>query len=188
MKVLLIVIDSFGIGAMPDADHFGDSGSNTYLNTIHKAPTILNNMIKLGLNNIDGINQANLGEVIGSYARLKELTIAKDTTAGHYEICGLVLKKPYPTYPNGFPKELLDKIQDKLGIEFIGNKVASGTEIIKELGNEHLRTQKPILYTSADSVFQIATHTDAYSLDKLYKIHKIERVSDKNIDNIAKSK
>lgn len=169
MKIVLIVIDSFGIGEMPDAQLFGDKGSNTYLNTIKAAPVTLDNLISLGLNNIDGVNLEN-NPTIGNFARLKELTIAKDTTAGHYEICGLILKNPYPTFPNGFPQELLDEIKNKLGVEFLGNKVASGTEIIKELGNEHLNTKKPILYTSADSVFQIATHTDIYTLDELYKL------------------
>lgn len=169
MKTILIVIDSFGIGEMPDAEIFGDRGSNTYLNTIKASTINLDNLISLGLNNIDGIELTN-SQTIGSYARLKELTIAKDTTAGHYEICGLILKNPYPTFPNGFPQELLEEIKNKLGVEFLGNKVASGTEIIKELGNDHLNTGKPILYTSADSVFQIATHTDVYSLDELYKL------------------
>lgn len=180
MKIELIVIDSFGIGEMPDADKFGDEGSNTYLNTYKKTNVQLNNLAKLGLNNIDGVNLSQ-DRVIGNYARLKELTFAKDTTAGHYEISGLILKNPYPTFPNGFPKELLDLLKDKLGVEFLGNKVASGTEIIKELGEEHLRTHKPIAYTSADSVFQIATHTDVYSLDELYKLcQDVRAVFDKD--------
>lgn len=180
MKIELIVIDSFGIGEMPDADKFGDEGSNTYLNTYKKTNVQLNNLAKLGLNNIDGVNLSQ-DRVIGNYARLKELTFAKDTTAGHYEISGLILKNPYPTFPNGFPKELLDFLKDKLGVEFLGNKVASGTEIIKELGQEHLRTHKPIAYTSADSVFQIATHIDVYSLDELYKLcHDVRVLFDKD--------
>lgn len=180
MKIELIVIDSFGIGEMPDADKFGDKGSNTYLNTYKKTNVQLNNLAKLGLNNIDGVNLSQ-DRVIGNYARLKELTFAKDTTAGHYEMSGLILKNPYPTFPNGFPKELLDLLKDKLGVEFLGNKVASGTEIIKELGEEHLRTHKPIAYTSADSVFQIATHTDVYSLDELYKLcHDVRVLFDKD--------
>lgn len=169
MKIILTVIDSFGIGAMPDAENFGDAGSNTYLNILNSTNVDLTNMKNLGLNHIDGIQLAN-EHAIGSYARLEESTIAKDTTAGHYEICGTVLEHPYPTFPNGFPQELLDIIKEKLGIEFLGNKVASGTEIIKELGHEHLSSKKPILYTSADSVLQIATHTDIFSLNELYKI------------------
>lgn len=180
MKVVLIVIDSFGIGEMPDADKFGDVGSNTYLNTLHKTNVKLNNLISLGLNNIDGINLSTNSN-IGSYARLKELTFAKDTTAGHYEMSGIIMEHPYPTFPNGFPSELLKTLKEKIGVEFIGNEVASGTEIIKRLGSEHLRTHKPIAYTSADSVFQIATHTDIYSLEELYSLcEKVRNVCDRN--------
>lgn len=166
-KVILIVLDSFGIGEMPDADKFGDIGSNTYLNIYKKTQVKLPNMEKLGLKNIDGINLSN-ESTIGNYCRLKELTFAKDTTAGHYEISGLVLPNPYPTFPNGFPKELMNIIEKETGCKFLGNKVASGTEIIKELGKEHLKTHKPIIYTSADSVLQIATHIDIYPLEELY--------------------
>jgi len=169
MKVLLIVIDSFGIGEMPDAHKFNDIGSNTYLNIYNNTNLSLPNMEKLGLKNIDGINLTN-NETIGSYARLKEKTFAKDTTAGHYEICGVIMENPYPTFPNGFPNELLEKIKEETGVEFLGNKVASGTEIIKELGEEHLKTKKPILYTSADSVLQIAAHSNIYSVDELYQL------------------
>lgn len=167
MKVLLVVIDSFGIGEMPDANLFHDEGSNTYLNTLKATGVRLDNMIKLGLNNIDGI-ELSQEETVGRYARLKELTIAKDTTAGHYEICGVVLEHPYPTFPNGFPKELMDRLEKELGVEFLGNEVASGTEIIARLGDRHVSERKPIIYTSADSVLQIATHTDIFSLDELY--------------------
>lgn len=169
MKVILIVIDSFGIGEMPDAVEFGDKESNTYLNILEKTALNLPNLISLGLNNIDGIN-LDSQNIKGSFARLKELTYAKDTTAGHYEICGLILNKPYPTFPNGFPKELLNILKKELNVQFLGNEVASGTEIIKRLGNKHLKTKKPIIYTSADSVLQIATHTDIYSLEKLYDL------------------
>ena len=176
MKITLIVLDSFGVGEMPDADKFGDEGSNTYLNTYKKTNIELPNMVSLGLNNIDGINLSN-GKVKGNYGRMKELTFAKDTTAGHYEICGLVLKNPYPTFPNAFPNELIKKIEKELGIELIGNEVASGTEIIKRLGQQHINERKPIIYTSADSVLQIATHTDVFSTKELYamceKIRKL---------------
>ena len=167
MKVVLIVLDSFGIGAMPDAKTFGDEGSNTYLNTLKATGVELTNMIALGLNNIDGIELSS-DDTIGRYARLKELTIAKDTTAGHYEICGVILENPYPTFPLGFPKELMDRLESELGVEFIGNEVASGTEIIARLGKQHISERKPIIYTSADSVLQIATHTDVFSLNELY--------------------
>lgn len=167
MKVVLIVLDSFGVGALPDANKFNDEGSNTYLNIYNKTKVNLPNLAKLGLNNIDGINLSS-EKTLGKYGRMKELTFAKDTTAGHYEICGLILDQPYPTFPNGFPKELIDKLESELNVKFIGNEVASGTEIIKRLGNKHLKNKTPILYTSADSVLQIATHTDVFSLEELY--------------------
>lgn len=167
MKIALIVLDGFGIGEMPDADKFGDIGSNSYLNTRKITNLTLNNMIKLGINNIDGIDLSS-NDTIGRYGKMKELTFAKDTTAGHYEICGIILDHPYPTFPNGFPNELISKLENELGVEFIGNEVASGTEIIERLGVEHLAYKKPIIYTSADSVLQIATHIDAFSLEELY--------------------
>ena len=180
MKVVLVVIDSFGVGEMPDADKFGDVGSNTYLNVLKKTNVDLKNMISLGLNNIDGINLSNK-DTIGNYMRLQELTLAKDTTAGHYEMSGIIMEHPYPTFPNGFPDELLKLLKEKTGVEFIGNEVASGTEIIERLGKLHLETHKPIAYTSADSVFQIATHTDIYSLEELYALcEKVRNICNKD--------
>lgn len=167
MKILLVVLDSFGVGEMPDAEQFGDKGSNTYLNVLQKTDIQLTNLKGLGLNNIDGI-ELSQDITYGNYGRMQELTFAKDTTAGHYEISGLILEHPYPTFPNGFPEELISKLEKGLGVEFLGNEVASGTEIIKRLGDRHLQEKKPIIYTSADSVLQIATHTDVFSLDKLY--------------------
>ena len=176
MKVVLIVLDSFGIGALPDAESFGDVGSNTYLNIKKKYNFSLPNMEGLGLNNIDGVNLSNK-KVKGNFGRMAEKTNAKDTTAGHYEICGLVLKNPYPTFPKGFPNELMQKIKDETGVEFLGNYVASGTEIIKRLGQEHLRSKKPIIYTSADSVLQIASHIDVLQLEELYSLcEKIRKI------------
>ena len=135
MKVVLVVIDSFGVCEMPDADKFGDVGSNTYLNVLKKTNVDLKNMISLGLNNIDGINLSNK-DTIGNYMRLQELTLAKDTTAGHYEMSGVIMEHPYPTFPNGFPDELLKLLKEKTGVEFIGNEVASGTEIIERRSEE----------------------------------------------------
>lgn len=176
MKTLLIVIDSFGIGEMPDAEKFGDTGSNTYINILNKTNLSLPNMENLGLKNIEGVDLRK-DTCIGSFARLKEKTFAKDTTAGHYEICGVVMEHPYPTFPNGFPQDLLDKIKKETGVEFLGNTVASGTEIIKNLGELHLQTKKPILYTSADSVLQIATHTDVYTVEELYSLcEKVRKI------------
>ena len=169
MKTILIVIDGLGIGEMPDANLFGDEDSNTYLNIKKQVKFNLPNLEKLGINNIDGINLSS-SPAIGNYARLSEITMAKDSTAGHYEMSGLILKNPYPVFKNGFPLELMKKLETATGLEFLGNEVASGTEIIKRLGQTHLETKKPIIYTSADSVLQIATHTDAFSLEELYSI------------------
>lgn len=169
MKVVLVVLDGFGIGAMPDAHLFGDVGSNTYINTLKVSNVSLPNMISLGLNNIEGIELSS-DNTKGRYARLKELTNAKDTTAGHYEITGVVLENPYPTFPQGFPEDLMSQLEGELGVKFIGNEVASGTEIIARLGAQHLLEKKPIIYTSADSVLQIATHTDVFSLEELYSM------------------
>ena len=127
MKVVLVVIDSFGIGEMPDADKFGDVGSNTYLNTLHKTNVKLNNLISLGLNNIDGINLST-DQTIGSYARLKELTFAKDTTAGHYEMSGIIMEHPYPTFPNGFP--IANTILAELSLDLLPQtKMANSIEL-----------------------------------------------------------
>lgn len=170
MRIFLIVVDSFGIGEMPDADKFGDRGSNTFLNIYKNTNLDLPNFANLGLYSIDGINLKHNKNVKGAYCRLSEKTPAKDTTAGHYEMMGIITKHPNPTYPKGFPENVIKKLERKCCCQFLGNCVASGTEIIKELGAEHIKTQKPILYTSADSVLQIAAHVDIISLDKLYDI------------------
>ena len=176
MKAILIVIDGFGIGELPDANLYDDKGSNTYLNIKKQVKFTLPHLEMLGLNNIDGVGLSQKTPQ-GNYARLLELTPAKDSTAGHYEIAGLPLKNPYPIFKNGFPDELMEKIKNVTGLEFLGNEAASGTEIIKRLGKKHLETKKPIIYTSADSVLQIATHTDIFSLDELYSIcQKIREV------------
>lgn len=178
-----MVIDSFGIGAMPDARKFGDEGSNTYGNIIDKTGIKLPNLISLGLNNIEGVRNLNMpsGTVIepfnspqAAYARLSEKTFAKDTTAGHYEIAGLVLSKPFGIY-KFFPHEIVAAIEQAAQIQFIGNEIASGTEIIQRLGPEHLRTKCPILYTSQDSVMQIAADVSVIPLRRLYEICEIAR-------------
>lgn len=173
-KIVLMVIDGFGIGELPDAYKYGDIGSNTYLNTYKATQVNLHNLIKLGLNNIDGINLSNT-HTIGSYGKMEELNPAKDTTAGHYEMSGIVLEKPYNTFPQGFPQDFVEELEKEIGYKVMGNEVASGTEIINRLGKEHIQTKRPIIYTSADSVLQIATHIDVFSLDELYKICEIAR-------------
>ncbi len=178
MRTFLIVIDSFGIGAMPDAEKFVDLGSDTYGNIVCKTGLQLENFAALGLNNIDGVAKTfQNGRAINpaknpkaAYGRLSEKTFAKDTTAGHYEIAGLVLAHPFRVFPNAFPKDIVDDLEKATGVRFLGNEVASGTEIIQRLGEEHLRTKYPILYTSQDSVLQIAADTSVVSLENLYRI------------------
>lgn len=178
MRTFLVVIDSFGIGAMPDAEKFGDIGSDTYGNIVCETGLELENFAALGLNNIDGVAKAfNNGRAIipvknpkAAYGRLSEKTFAKDTTAGHYEIAGLVLEHPFRVFPNAFPKDVVDDLEKATGVRFLGNEVASGTEIIQRLGEEHLRTGYPILYTSQDSVLQIAADTSVIALENLYCI------------------
>ncbi len=169
-RVVLIVLDSAGIGELPDANEFGDVGSHT-LGNIYKHIGRLNlpNLYNMGLGNINGSNLPSVKEPVGAYGKMAELTKAKDTISGHLEIAGLLLSKPFKTYPNGFPEELICEYERAIGRKIIGNEVASGTEIISRLGDKHVQTGCPIVYTSADSVFQIAAHEKIISLDMLYK-------------------
>ena len=170
-KVILLVLDGFGIGALPDAKKYGedDAISNTFLNIEKLKPFKIPNLTKLGLKNIDGIQLNKKNKVIGSYARLKEKSIGKDTTTGHFEMMRIITKKPSPTYPNGFDKEIVKELEKIFNSEILGNCIESGTEIIKKLGDEHLKTGKPIVYTSADSVLQVACHIDKYTLKQQYE-------------------
>ncbi|MDD2212824.1 MAG: phosphopentomutase, partial [Clostridia bacterium] len=166
MKTLLLVLDSVGIGALPDAHLYGDEGSHT-LGHIAEVVNGINlpNLAKLGLGKITSLKgvPANL-TVEGSYGKMAEMSCGKDTTTGHWEIAGLLTKKALPTFPHGFPAELITAFEQEIGRTVLGNKVASGTEIIKELGEKHLQTGEPIVYTSADSVFQIAAHEEVIPL------------------------
>ncbi|MBQ4282525.1 MAG: phosphopentomutase [Lachnospira sp.] len=177
-RIVWIVLDSVGIGELPDADRFGDVGSNTLCNTA-KAVGGLNvpNMVKLGLGNIDGVTDVDkCDEPIGCYGRLAEISDGKDTTIGHWEMAGIHTPKPFPVYPDGFPKDVIDTFIDKTGVPgVLANCPASGTQIIAELGEEHIRTGKPIVYTSADSVFQIAAHEDIIPVEKLYELCETAR-------------
>ncbi|NYE58676.1 phosphopentomutase [Carboxydothermus ferrireducens] len=176
-RVVLIVLDSVGIGELPDAHLYGDEGSNTLANTAKKVGGFeLPNLEKLGLGKIHSI----LGlkgdiKALGAYGKMGEKSPGKDTTTGHWEICGLILEKPFPVYPNGFPEDLIKRFEEAIGRKTLGNKPASGTAIIEELGEEHMRTGYPIVYTSADSVFQIAAHEEIIPLEELYKMCKIAR-------------
>lgn len=178
MRTFLIVIDSFGIGAMPDAARYGDVGSDTYGNICRSTGLNLPELVSLGLNNIDGVARANgtvpVNAPRAAHARLAERTPAKDTTAGHYEIAGLVLRQPYRVYPK-FPSDVVRDLEKETGVCFLGNEAASGTEIIQRLGDEHRRTGKPILYTSQDSVLQIAADTSVVPLERLYAICEAAR-------------
>lgn len=175
-RVFLIVLDSVGIGEMPDAAEYNDAGSNTLL-AVSKSPHFsMPNMRKLGFFNIDGVNIGGKEEnPIGAYARMKELSKGKDTTIGHWEIAGVVSKSPLPTYPNGFPKEVIEEFEKRTHRGVLCNKPYSGTDVIRDYGEEHLNTGDLIVYTSADSVFQIAAHEKIVPVEKLYEYCKIAR-------------
>jgi phosphopentomutase len=176
-RAIVIVLDSVGIGELPDAGKYGDIGSNTIGNIAKKINNFsLPNMQKIGLGNIDGmVGIGKLNNPQGCYGKMVEVSTGKDTTTGHWELMGIQLEKPFPVYPNGFPKEIIDKFEKAIGIKTLGNCVASGTEIIKTLGQEHVKTGLPIIYTSADSVFQIAAHEEVIPLERLYEMCKIAR-------------
>lgn len=169
-RVILIVLDSIGIGELPDSHLFGDEGSNTLKNTALAVGGLnIPNLQRLGLGNIENIKGvAPSSNAIGNYGKMNERSQGKDTTTGHWELMGLILDKAFPTYPEGFPPDLIREYEKLIGRKVIGNKVASGTEIIKELGEEHIKTGYPIVYTSADSVFQIAAHERVIPLTELY--------------------
>jgi phosphopentomutase len=174
----IIILDGVGIGELPDACNYNDSGSNTLCNMAKAVGGLqLPNMEKLGLGNIAEIEGVSAVESsLASYGMMTEVSVGKDSITGHWEISGLYVKTDFSYFPQGFPTELVEKFIDKTGCKgVLGNKPASGTEIIKELGEEHVRTGFPIIYTSADSVFQIATHEEVIPLEELYKICSITR-------------
>lgn len=175
-RVIWIILDSVGIGELPDAALFGDEGSNTLENIALETKLELPNLYKLGLGNIDGVKH--LGKVeypIGVYGKMAEKSNGKDTTIGHWEMTGVYSANPLPTYPNGFPKEIIEPFEAKTGRTILANKPASGTKIIAELGEEHMKSGKLIVYTSADSVFQIAAHEEIVPIDELYRYCEIAR-------------
>lgn len=175
-RVYLIVLDSFGIGHAPDAADFGDEGANTLYTITHSKEYDTPNMRKLGLSCIDGVDYLEKSDnIVGSYGRMQEASKGKDTTIGHWEIAGIVSENALPTYPNGFPKEVLDEFSKRTGREVLCNKPYPGTDVIRDYGEEHVRTGKLIVYTSADSVFQIAAHEDIVPVEELYKYCEIAR-------------
>lgn len=175
-RVFLIVLDSFGIGAMPDAEKFGDPGVNTLAACAASKELHIPNMIAAGLGNIDGVTcLPKVENPTGAYARLMEASQGKDTTIGHWEIAGIVSDHPLPTYPEGFPEEILEPFMAATGHGVLANAPWSGTEVIQKYGDEHVKTGDLIVYTSADSVFQIAAHEDVVPLEQLYEYCKIAR-------------
>ncbi len=176
-RIALIVLDGAGIGAMPDAPEWGDAGSDTLGHILDSRAVRLPHLQRYGLGNIRPLaNVPPLANPDGSYGRCALKSNGKDTTTGHWEMAGIILEQAFPTYPNGFPQSILDRLVRETGVPgVLGNFAASGTEIIKELGAEHVATGKPIVYTSADSVFQIAAHEEIVPLHKLYEICETAR-------------
>jgi phosphopentomutase len=175
-RVIWIVLDSVGIGEMPDAEAYGDQGSDTLGNIARQRRLKLPNLCRLGLANIRPLAGLEpVAEPAGAYGKCTLASPGKDTTTGHWEMAGIHLEKPFPLFPKGFPREVMEPFETRIGRHTLGNKAASGTEIIKELGEEHVRTGSPIVYTSADSVFQIAAHEEVIPLFELYKMCETAR-------------
>jgi phosphopentomutase len=175
-RIIWIVLDSVGIGELPDARDYGDVGRDTLGHIARSRPLQLPNLVRLGLANIKPLAHLTPPDhPAGSYARGATRSPGKDTTTGHWEMAGIWLDQAFPVYPHGFPREIIEEFERQIGRRTIGNKPASGTEIIKELGEEHVRTGYPIVYTSGDSVFQIATHEDVIAIPELYRMCEIAR-------------
>ncbi|HSW50154.1 MAG TPA: phosphopentomutase [Bryobacteraceae bacterium] len=175
-RIILIVIDSLGVGEAPDADRYGDAGSNTLGNLSRARRLSLPHLLELGLANIEplaGIEPPT--EPLGAYGRCAPASPGKDTTTGHWEMAGIHLARPFPLYPHGFPREIMDELERRIGRGTLANVAASGTEIIERLGVEHIVTGRPIVYTSADSVFQVAAHEEVIPLTELYRICETAR-------------
>ena len=183
-RVILIVMDSFGVGEMPDAAAYGDAGTNTIRSCMRSPSFVADHLAQLGLYSIDGVSdlpfvkkyyETHEKNVIGACARLAEASSGKDTTTGHWEIAGIVSKKPFPTYPQGFPEEVLAPFREKTGRGVLCNLPYSGTQVIADYGDEHVKTGDLIVYTSADSVFQIAAHEEVVPCEQLYEYCRIAR-------------
>src|ERR1700722_12795952 len=175
-RVIWMVLDSVGIGEMPDAEAYGDRGSDTLGNIARQRTLHLPHLCELGLANIKPLaGLAPADQPIGAFGRCALASPGKDTTTGHWEMAGIHLDKPFPLFPHGFPPEVMDEFERRIGRSTLGNKAASGTEIIEELGEEHVRTGSPIVYTSADSVFQVAAHEEVIPPFELYKICETAR-------------
>ncbi len=174
-RVFLIVLDSLGIGALPDAAAYGDEGSNTFLR-ISKSPRFCaDNLYSLGFGQIEGVEAPPSGPLAAAVARMSEQSAGKDTTTGHWEMAGLISRRPFPVFPNGFPPAVIKRFEEETGRGTLCNRPYSGTEVIKDYGEEHLKTGKLIVYTSADSVFQVAAHEDVVPVAELYRFSEIAR-------------
>lgn len=176
-RAIIIVLDSLGIGALPDAAQYGDAGSHTLRSlAASKDPFRIPNLVAMGLGNIAGVEGVRpVPAPAGAFGRLREASKGKDTITGHWEIAGILTEEPFKTYPDGFPKEFIEKYEAAIGCAVLGNYAASGTEILETLGPEHEKTGRPIVYTSADSVFQIAANTAVIPLERLYELCEIAR-------------
>src|SRR5215216_6331135 len=174
-RVVLVVLDSCGIGEMPDSAEYGDAGADTLGHTLASREVRVPNLQAMGLANIRRLAVEPVENPTGIFGRAATSSLGKDTTTGHWEMSGIITNHPFPTYPQGFPQRILEPFERAIGREVLGNKPASGTEIIKELGYEHVETGRPIVYTSADSVFQIAAHEHVVPLDQLYHWCEIAR-------------
>jgi phosphopentomutase len=169
-RVILVVLDSVGCGELPDARDYSDEGSDTLGNIARRVPLKVPNLRRLGLTRVSAVNRiTGEPEPAGAFGRMAESSPGKDSVTGHWELTGLVLERPFPVFPMGFPRELMDEFERRIGRGTLANKAASGTAILDELGAEHLRSGKPIVYTSADSVFQIAAHEDVVPVPELYR-------------------
>ena len=185
-RVFLIVLDSFGIGGAKDASLFNDLGSNTLKSVCNDRNFYAPNLTKLGLFAIDGVEPHICEDIVGNYGRLEEKSIGKDTTIGHWEIAGCVTKKPFPTYPYGFPSRIIDTFKDLTGRGILCNKPYSGTKVIVDYGRQHMETGDLIVYTSSDSVFQIAAHESIISTEQLYRYCEIARKLLSGEDSVAR--
>lgn len=178
-RAAILVLDSLGVGALPDAENYGDEGANTLGHTAAFVGGLeLPNLARLGIGNLTavaGVPPIPAAAAAGAFGRMAERSAGKDTMTGHWEMMGVITSVPMRTFPNGFPPELIEKFEQAIGRKVLGNKVASGTVIIEELGPEHMRTGRPIVYTSADSVFQIACHEDIVPVEELYRMCRIAR-------------
>src|SRR3954451_13638239 len=174
MRSIVIVCDSLGVGELPDARDFGDEGSNTLGHVLESQHPTLPNLARIGL--LHTLPQpASTETPRGAFGRMAEVSAGKDTTTGHWEMMGLIVEDPFRTYPNGFPDDVIAEYERRIGRKTLGNKAASGTAILDELGEEHMRTGAPIVYTSADSVFQVAAHEEIIPVDELWRICAVAR-------------